>query len=187
MKPAAFVLVGGKSSRMGANKALLQVDGAVLAQHVAKKISPFASNVTLVGDPAIYAALGYPVVPDTLPQRGPLGGIHAALQASAEEWVLIAGCDMPLIATDVLLHLIEAIGPDVDYVTPVTEDGRLQPLLALYHRRCLPFIQNALESGNYKVISAIAGLRGRRIPAAARSFRNINTPEDWAAYLSEHV
>src|SRR5690349_1942483 len=95
MDRAGFVLAGGKSSRMGCNKALLPFRGRTLVEHIASEVSTVTHTVALIGDRALYIILGYPVIEDVFPGRGPLSGIHAALRASGAEWSLVVACDMP--------------------------------------------------------------------------------------------
>src|SRR5712691_8368629 len=95
---AGFVLVGGKSSRMGRDKANLPFEGRTLVERVAAAVADAAGSVTLVGPPGRYESLGLPVIADLEPDLGPLGGIHAALSATSAAWNLIAACDLPAVS-----------------------------------------------------------------------------------------
>ena len=127
---AGYVLVGGRSSRMGCDKALLPFRGGALAQSVAQVVSQAAGSATLVGDPGRYAGLGYPVVPDLFPGEGPLGGIVTALWNTNADWNLITACDMPQLEVDLLCGLLEIARaqPLVDALVPVGPEGRPEPL-----------------------------------------------------------
>jgi molybdopterin-guanine dinucleotide biosynthesis protein A len=182
-----YVLVGGRSSRMGRDKALLPLNGLPLAEKIARQIEIFAQSVSLIGDPEQYGQLGRRVIPDHFPGCGPLAGIHAALLDSSQDWNLIAACDMPSIEIGLIGALLTLDRSDADCVLPLDADGRRQPLLALYHRRCLPAIEAALNSGDYKVLRALVPVRIREIPAADETFRNLNTFEEWSAFLKSHV
>lgn len=184
MKCAGFVLAGGRSSRMGQDKALLLFKGRPLVEHVACEVRGAAGNVTLVGDPSRYTNLGYTVIEDIPPACGPLSGIHAALTYSTAEWNLVVACDMPEITTQFLGTLIErATAGKADVVLPAGPSGLPEPLCAAYHRRSLGAISGALASGVRKVTD---GLQGLDIDiwrvADSRYFHNLNTPQEWSCY-----
>lgn len=175
---AAWVLVGGRSTRMGTDKALIDAGKGPLAMEVASKAAQSCEAVSLVGDPIRYSSLGLPVVGDNFPGLGPLSGIEAALGATEAEWNLIVACDMPLLDRAIFERLFtEAAG--FDCAVPQHPDGRLEPLCAVYHRRCHPAIVAALESGIRKVTDALQGLAVRYVLMANEAaFANWNTPQD---------
>jgi molybdopterin-guanine dinucleotide biosynthesis protein A len=179
---AGFVLVGGRSSRMGRDKALLPYRGTALATHIADAVAAAAGSATLVGDPDRYSTLGYPVIPDRRPGLGPLGGIEASLAANLAEWNLILACDMPEVEADFLASLIAAAAENrADCVIPDT--GRPQPLCAVYHARCREAVTAALDAGIRRVHDALRGLRIVQYPVAHhRRFQNVNTPHEWTPY-----
>lgn len=180
-----YILAGGKSSRMGQNKAFLEWRGEPLVVAAARSLAGLVASITLVGDPLIYGGLGFPVIPDHYPGCGPLAGIHAALRHSPHEWALVTACDM-LTPPHTWAGLLNPSRDTFDCVIPTT-DGRLEPLGALYHRRGLPSIEAALSAGHYKVAGAIGGLRLLTVPFPVGAFRNLNTPEDWREFVSQHV
>ena len=184
MSHAGFVLVGGASTRMGRDKALLPFRNTVLADHVASQVEAAADSATLVGDPEQYAHLGRPVIPDLRAGRGPLGGIEAALAASAADWNLIVACDMPGISVPVLIALLEeAIHSESDCVLPQSGSRLPEPLCAVYHRRCLPAIVCALDKNLNKVTDSLSELRVKHWKAPETGWdNNLNTPEDWQTY-----
>jgi len=171
---------------MGCDKALLPFRGGALAQSVAQAVSEAAGSATLVGDPARYAGLGYPVIPDLYPGEGPLGGILTALRNTAAEWNLITACDMPQLDPELLRGLLqEAAQAAADALLPVGPEGRPEPLCALYHWRCLEPFGAAFSAGTRKVTAALETVRVVRLPMAEVSiFQNVNTPEDWAAHAA---
>src|SRR5271165_4394157 len=128
---AGWILAGGRSSRMGVDKALLEIDGQPLVSRVAREAAKVCAPVSLVGDPAVYGHLGFPVIPDRFPGRGPLAGIEAALGATEADWNLLLACDMPALETAVLESLFAAGG---DCALPRYPDGTVEPLCAVYHR-----------------------------------------------------
>ena len=184
MQPAAFVLAGGRSSRMGRDKALLPLGGRPLVEHIAAQASTVTGNITLVGHPDRYANLGYPVIQDIFRGCGPLAGIHAALRHTRSPWNLVLACDMPQITAEFLRQLVaHAEASPAACVIPVTPDKVPQPLCAAYRSQCADAIGRALETGVRKVIDALATLPvDFWSVASAHHFRNLNTPQEWDAY-----
>jgi molybdopterin-guanine dinucleotide biosynthesis protein A len=178
------VLVGGRSSRMGRDKALLPFRGVTLAQFVAAEVAAACGSATLVGDPETYGGLGFPTIPDALPGQGPLGGIVTALRHSASQWNVIVACDMPGISAEFVWEILaaaEASGADV--LVPAGPEGRPEPLCAAWNRRALPPLEAALEGGVRKLTDALQELRAAAWNVAqVTHFANVNTPEDWARY-----
>jgi molybdopterin-guanine dinucleotide biosynthesis protein A len=183
---AGWILVGGRSTRMGRDKAFLEVDGRALVLRVAETIAPFCGTVTLLGEPAVYGVLGLPVIPDQFPGAGPLAGIEAALRCTTADRNLIVACDMPSLDPSVLAALFAADG---DCAVPEYEDGRLEPLCAVYHRRFHAAILEALQSGVRAVKDVLRGEQSKahvavrlvRVSSPA-AFANLNTPEDVRKY-----
>lgn len=179
------MLVGGRSSRMGRNKAFLRIAESSLLDRAASAVCAAAGNVGLLGDPEIYGHLGFPVIPDEIADAGPLAGVCSALRTGAD-WNLIVACDMPSLSIK-LLHALfeEAEATNPDGVIPRSSSGRLEPLCAVYHRRCLAPIHQALERGVRRVTQALEGLLIRYPAAFANpSFENLNTPQDWNRFVN---
>src|SRR5277367_1066850 len=110
MVAAGFVLAGGRSRRMGRDKAMLPYRGRPLIAHVAETVEKVlygSGHATIVGQPDRYRDLGYRVLADLYPDCGPLGGIVTALQQSAADWNLVVACDMPNLAEADLRELLD--------------------------------------------------------------------------------
>ncbi|HWD97797.1 MAG TPA: molybdenum cofactor guanylyltransferase [Bryobacteraceae bacterium] len=178
---AGWVLVGGASTRMGRDKALIDFGGRPLALVAAEALGAVCHSVSLVGDPERYQILGLPVVSDRSRGSGPLSGIEAALGATCSDWNLIAACDMPSLDSALLRQLAESAANDA--AIPRYPDGRIEPLCALYHRRSHAAAAAALAAGARRVSDFIARLTVRYIEVAdSRPFLNLNTPEDLENY-----
>jgi molybdopterin-guanine dinucleotide biosynthesis protein A len=182
-----IVLAGGSSSRLGQNKARVEVAGCTLLERVIDALRPLVSGIVLVAQsPDLFAHLERPVVADIYPGVGTLGGLHAGLDAIHTEYGLVVGCDMPLLNADLLRYMIsQACGYDV--VMPRV--GRYyEPLHALYARRCLPVIERGILAGHRRIRHALTDLRIRYIEESEidrydpdhLSFFNVNTPEELA-------
>ncbi|MHB1701049.1 MAG: molybdenum cofactor guanylyltransferase [Acidobacteriaceae bacterium] len=146
-----YVLAGGRSTRMGRDKALVELAGKPLVAWAVEKLRRLCADASIVGSPALAAFA--PVVPDLHPGCGPLGGIEAALAHSTYDWNLFLAVDMPLMPTAILEaeFVRVALSAQPSPVAVIhTVDGRDQPLCAMYHRSLLPFISRFLEAGEYK-------------------------------------
>ena len=184
---AAYVLAGGKSSRMGDNKAFIDFHGQTLLDRALAVLRAACGKTTIVGDPAIFGEHG-PVVPDLFPGCGPLGGIHAALAHSSFDLNILLAVDMPFVSAELLRFLLrEAENDASSALVTVPRTGRgLQPLCAVYRRGFAAVAELALKAGNYKIDSAfeaipIKVITERELATAGfseKDFFNVNTPDD---------
>ena len=178
---SGYVLAGGRSSRMGQDKALLPFRGLVLAEAVARQVELAAGNVTLVGHPDLGG------IPDLYPGEGPLGGILTALHHTSTDWNLIVACDLPGVTAGFLEWLLSETGSaQAPALLPYSAGGRAEPLCAAYHRHILPGLESAFASGVRKVTAALEGLGAMRLDVSEEAiFQNVNTPEDWSRYVAK--
>jgi molybdopterin-guanine dinucleotide biosynthesis protein A len=209
---AGFVLAGGKSSRMGTDKALLVFQGHTLLERALAVMAAVCDTVTVVGDPARFAEYSFaahssgkykagnyetpkhePVVADVFPGCGPLAGIHTALAHSTAQLNLMLAVDMPFVSEELLAFLFAAAENNNAAVTlPRTSQG-LQPLCAVYRHEFLALAETALRAGKYKVDAVFSAVSTHEIDAAElaaagfaeRSFFNVNTPADRLTALGE--
>jgi len=185
-----FLLAGGKSSRMGADKAFLEFGGQTLLDRALAVMGAVCDSVRIVGDPAKFTKYGSTkygsVVADIFSGCGPLAGIHAALVHSPAELNLMLAVDMPFVSRELLAFLFAA-AEDNNAIITVPRDGKgLQPLCAVYRRGFSTVAEEALRAGKYKIDAAFSSVSIRVIEedelAAAgfseQSFFNVNTPED---------
>lgn len=186
----AAILAGGRSRRMGQDKAGLHIGGEPLLLRVVHVLQALPSEVVIIG-PRERAALapGIPIIADRWPNCGPLGGIASALAACSQESVLVVGCDMPFLNAPLLRYLTELV-PGYDAVV-VRVDGREHTLHAVYQRRCLPVLEKQLAAGNLRVrdflkqleVRFVEGLDLERFDPTHLSVFNVNTPEEWQQAL----
>jgi molybdopterin-guanine dinucleotide biosynthesis protein A len=184
-----FVLAGGASSRMGADKAHLRIGGRTLVERAAAALGGVAGRVSVVSSKPDAAAFGLPTVPDLLGGRGALGGLHAALSSASAEWAMILSCDLPFVTAALCGQLASLRAPGADAVAPFQPDGRPQPLCALYARAaCLPVVEELLRADELRPRALLARVRTRWVtfaevadlPGSEHFFSNVNTPEDFA-------
>lgn len=202
---AAFVLAGGRSSRMGSDKALLEWRGEPLVARQARLLEaalPAGSNVAIVGSIARYGAFGFPVVEDLRQQQqeeevgethhqqhqGPLAGIEAALASPyAAEWNLVIACDMPRLDAGLLARLLGTIaqqaGPDTDVILSRSASHGPEPLCSIYRRRFVRIASRQLDAGRRKVREALEEKHGVELVHFEIDdesvLTNLNTPADW--------
>ena len=183
MRRSGFVLVGGNSSRMGRDKALLPYRGGRLVDYIARQVRGAAGSVTLVGAAERYGALGYRVIPDKIAGRGPLGGVHAALSDTSAEWNLLVACDMPRLEQALLEDLLErAEQLGCDCLVPISAPNKVEPLCAVWRRSALAKVEAALNEGVLRMTDALQLLDTHYWTGAAACFANANTPREWARH-----
>ena len=191
----AFILIGGRSSRFGADKALAEIDGRSLAGHAAETVRAGLpdSRVTMVaGDEAqfaieaLHSETGF--IFDLYPNRGPLGGLHAALAHATTPWIFLTACDFPSMPPELITLLAREVSADYDAVVPRQPDGRLQPLCGFYSvGTCGAIVDAFIESPrSVSMHEVLDQLRLRivtseeyaGVPAAADAFINVNRRQD---------
>lgn len=181
-----IILSGGRNRRMGENKAFLKVGGERLIDRTVRLFrAAFGQVIIVTASPLDYLDQPAVIVTDILPDKGALGGIYTGLFYATEEHAFVAACDMPFLNHDFLKYM-ESQAYGYDIVVPETSDG-LQPLHAVYTRRCLPVIRGLLEKDRLKITGFYPGHRLLTIPPEAirpfdpqgRMFLNLNTPADF--------
>lgn len=184
-----FVLVGGASRRMGSRKESLQIDGESMLERQIRVLRSVARRVLVVGGATGYLdRFDVSVVPDAVAGRGPLGGIYTALVESRTEFNLVLGCDLPCVSHSLLGCLaLRAMAEGSDVTVPVSRDGRLQPLCAVFRRSVLYAVRTRLALGENKLsgffprvhCTAIRWPEFFNAGFRANVFNNMNTPEDY--------
>ena len=182
----AFILAGGKSTRMGADKAFVMLDGRTLLDRALELARSVTSDVRIVGDPEKFAAFA-PVVEDVYRGCGPLGGIHAALRSSQAELNAMLAVDLPFLSPALLRFLVKRAQNSSETVTVPRSGAGLQPLCAIYRREFADAAEQALCAGRYKIDSLFEAnalvIEENELESAGFSqqmFRNLNTPQDVA-------
>ena len=186
---AGVILAGGLNSRFGGReKALIPLAGKPMIDHIIKAFDDLFDEILIVSNqPHNHAERDATIVSDLVDARSSLTGIHAALFYSHCEEVFICACDTPLIKTDLIATLLEARQPGIDVLVPQTPYG-LEPLCAVYAKRCLETIENRLRRGDYRIrrffdrvrVKHVSEKRLRRVDPDLLSFKNVNTPEELA-------
>ncbi len=198
----AFIIAGGKSSRMkqgvempSSDKAFLTVDGRYLIEHAIHQ-ARVADDIYIVGPKDKFSAYGR-VVLDIFPDAGPLGGIHAALKKSRAELNLMLPVDMPFMQREFLRYMLAEALKNSAMVTVPTMNGRLQPLCAVYRCEFAVLAEAALKDGKHKIDQLFpkygtafidietAQMKEKGFDAAM--FDNINSPDDYEKAAQRQV
>lgn len=186
----AFVLTGGKSSRMGRDKAALSLaEGESLLEHALAIAAAVAPEVRIVGPRAVYAqhAWAGQIVEDVFEDCGPLGGIHAALASSSTELNLIVAVDMPRITAELLTYMADRAHRSQAVVTIARVARGYQPLCAIYRREFAVVAERALREGRNKIDALFRDVKTEIIEESElreagfgpELFDNVNTPEEY--------
>lgn len=178
---SAFILCGGKSSRMGTEKGFVNYNNKPFIQLVIEAIEPITTNILLVTDNQEYADFNYPLVADIYKNKGPVGGIFSALDRSETENNLILSCDIPKISTAVIKnYLINNISDQKDVIF-LSDDKNIYPLIGIYSKRVKPKFSEAISSNRIKLLSLLNELNCKIIEVDPRDFeslKNINTQNE---------
>ena len=186
----AAILAGGKSTRMGTNKAVLRVHGRPMIEHACAAVASLCRETILVTNtPEEYAHLQLPMFGDQFPEHGSLGGLYTAVQAARWPHVLVVACDMPLLNPALLAYLI-AVRHAADAIVPQWDEFP-EPLHAIYAKSCASAMRACLQAKRLKITSFFGACAVRLVSRAeieafdptGMSFRNVNTPEELAAVL----
>ena len=185
---AGFILAGGRSSRMGRDKAMLEIDGVTMLDRAVRLERSAGISAAVVGSPAEFARRrDIRTIADDWPGAGPLGGIATALRARHAAWNLVIACDMPYLTKQWLEFLLQRAGmANVEAIVPMNTGGA-EPLCAAYHQHAEPAIRQALKNGIRKVTDALAQLqidyveRGewKAFDSDGLLFKNMNRPADY--------
>ena len=183
MKIGCVILAGGKSSRMGSDKALLEMNGEKFIERLMNELNDFDEKLIARGANQSVSSNGWLEIPDIYPERGPIGGLHSALSKCQSEALFCVTCDMPLFENALARELCEELDETCDAVIVETEDGRRHPLCGVYRKSVSYVFEQQILSDNNRVMRALDNMRIKVIRVdstqAAHQLKNVNTPEDY--------
>jgi len=190
-----FVLAGGKSSRMGTDKATLKFCGRPMVGIAVEKLRGFCMEVGIAGNREDLARFA-PVVHEERVEVGPGAGVEAGLKAATQEWVLFVPMDVPLVPEELLRRWAEAVLRMDGIVASHLNCGREQPTFCILRRDCVPRFSAALDAGERRLgmllrmasegshrVHGVEDLYGEDAPdleTSRRWFLNVNTPQELA-------
>jgi molybdopterin-guanine dinucleotide biosynthesis protein A len=184
-KMTAIILAGGNSVRMGENKAFIQIDGIPIITRIQSLFKELFEEVIIVTNQKdLFKNFDSNTYTDLLPDRGALGGLYTGIFFSSYPYSFCVACDMPFLKRSLVQFLIRHT-KDEDALVPRTRDG-LQPLHAIYSKRCLDAIKKVMDQGKNKIIDFYDLVRVKiveerdflHLDPLRESFVNVNTPED---------
>ena len=180
-----MILSGGKSTRMGEDKAFIEIEGISIINRVQSLLRTLFNEIIIVTNKRErFANLDAKTYSDLLPERGALGGLYTGLFFSSYSYSFCVACDMPFLKQSVIEYLITKI-PGYDVIVPRTIDG-LQPLHAIYSKSCIRPIRKVMELGKHRITDFYPLVKVRMIEEdefssldpIKESFINVNTPEE---------
>jgi molybdopterin-guanine dinucleotide biosynthesis protein A len=182
----AVILAGGKSSRMGSNKAFLKLKGKTFIERQIDLLREMFDEIFISANtPSEYEYLNLPVFKDIYPEKGPLCGIYTSLVNSGSTSTFMLACDMPFVESGLIKHL-KGFTKEYDVVVPKSERG-LEPLHAFYSKNCIDPIKRELDSNNLRIISFFPHVKVKIIELESltspdsfkNSIKNLNTKDEY--------
>ena len=183
-----IILAGGKSSRMGTDKGFLSHNGKHFVQHSIDALKPLTSEIIIVSDHEAYDIFGLKRVTDNIKNAGPLAGICSGLQHSKTEYNLILSCDIPLITSEVLKKLVDAVDSTSDIVQ-TESNGKSMPLVALYKTACARKLNTLLQTDERRLRVAVSHFNVKTVSLnieEQKTTMNVNTKEEFKQIENEH-
>lgn len=176
----AFVLAGGKSSRMGRDKGLMPVNGKPMISYVLQALEETGLPVKIIANNPEYEKFGLPVCGDIVKEKGPMGGLWTAFNNTEAEVVLLLSCDMPFMNAEAINLIVEAVYEDV--ITAALVKYRVNPLFAAYPMHLNKLVKEAIAQDRLKMTDFILKNPHTLVPSIAQKmpwcFRNINNEQE---------
>ncbi|MBU2622332.1 MAG: molybdenum cofactor guanylyltransferase [Proteobacteria bacterium] len=182
---SGIILAGGLNSRFsGANKAFIQIGNKRILDNIYDVFRELFEEIILVtNDPLKYLGWDLKIVTDIYPARSSLTGIHAGLFYATSSHSFITACDTPFLKKELIETILCAVEPQIDIIIPETSAG-IEPLCAVYSKRCLKQIENQLDNQEYKIQKFFNKVRVRKLSdnelrandPELTSFFNVNNP-----------
>ncbi len=175
---AGAVLVGGSSRRMGRDKALIQVGGVAMVNHIGGVLAAVGLEPVLAIGPSLLTG-GLDHCEDLYPGQGPLGGVLTALSSMIDRAsaVCVVACDMPMLDTHSIIRLLDATR-DVQADVVMAQTDRVEPLCAIWNASSLPILQQAFDNGERAIHRVLPALSVIAVQLPGAALRNVNTPDD---------
>ncbi len=177
---SAYILAGGKSLRMGKDKAMLTLGNKNFASHISDTINSINIPCKIVSSNEEHKQLPIPIIKDTIKNIGPIGGLKSALSDTSTIWNLIISCDLPLISKQSIEWLLNVHQKGFDATITIV-NGKTNPIFGIYRKDCDTPVQTQITKANYKMIHLLDKLHVNYVKAPdniAKELLNVNTPYD---------
>jgi len=175
-------LSGGQSTRMGTDKALIQINGKTLLERAIEICKTACSEILISSNNFTHENFGYKIIPDEIKNCGPLGGIYSCLNQSETDWNFILSVDAAFVEPEFISFIVSEIA-DFDAVVPFHKNGK-EPLVAMYYKKGLVEMKKMLDSGDFKMHNLINSINTKYVDTQIwverypKIFRNLNNPDD---------
>ncbi|MCF8372335.1 MAG: molybdenum cofactor guanylyltransferase [Bacteroidales bacterium] len=186
-----IILAGGESKRMGRDKTILRFEGQSLVERMVHILSPFCQNILISSNNRLHQGIGYEVIADAIPSKGPIGGIYSCLIKSEYTYNMVLPADVPLISIELIHFLLENAHPQ-KISAIVTPTGFIEPLCAIYPTTIIPALKDFIESGSNKLIDFLEAENFHPVQLSKehsfyhpKLLMNINTPEDFEKLIGK--
>lgn len=179
---AAYLLAGGKSSRMGEDKGLIDLADKPMAKYALDTLEEMGISPTIVTNNDEYASLGYPLIQDIISDKGPMGGLYSAMENNQATYVFLISCDLPFVPKEAFQKLIDTAKEQSLIVSKFM--GMTNPLFALYNKNLKEKIRDNINSDKLKMQDFIRETDFEEVDMEdlvrqyPKRFTNVNTPED---------
>lgn len=174
-----IILAGGKSSRMGADKGLLLLNGKPMVAYVIDTIKQITDDIIIISDKSAYEVFGVPVFGDLIKDAGPLAGIYAGLKHSKHDKNIVVSCDVPFVSEKLLQYLISCCS-NYDVTIPI-KNNKTHQVIGIYDKKCSTVFKNELDNHQRKMKVALEKINLNVVDANqfdAKEFINVNTPSE---------
>lgn len=188
MKIGCAILAGGKSSRMGSDKAFLELEGKSFIQKLCEEFDCFEEKIIARGNRGDIGNILWKIIPDRYVECGPMGGLHAILSTCKSEVMFCVSCDMPFLEHSLVEELCKYLSDDTEAVIAVTQDGRKHPLCGLYRKSVVSVLEEQILSGNYRMMGVLDKIKVNYVTITSQNtqqLRNINTPQEYLKTIKQ--
>lgn len=187
-KITGIILAGGKSLRMGVDKAFIQFKNKILIEHILDVSKNIFQEILISANDEKYLQFGLPLIPDIIPNHGPIGGIYSCLEASSNNFNIVLSCDTPFISEELICFIIENIEKK-QIVVPATENNLYEPLCAFYHKNTGPILREFIDRDNNRIPDVFKVVDFKGLPVNSTCdfwhpnlFANINSLTEFEKY-----